>query len=698
MRTRHNCLLPHLASPAIRNFSKGMRNATSALACLFLSTTLLVPITANAITVPAPRIKPAPPALSEFISDSDARNLRKGIAAAKRGSWREFDQIKANVNDSLTRDLLVWIRATRDSNAPQSIFTKAAHDLSDWPRQTAIRARAEANLFDDPISPSETIAWFRGEAPVSGEGRAALARANYALGNNETADMWLQSAWREARLTRDRQKKVFGEFKNKLSREDHAKRADHLIWNGRRHYSKAQALLPFMGQDERKLMDARIRVGANRSGMDAAIKAVPVKYQKDTGLLFERAKWRRRKKTKDYALSVYQEIPGAPFNETGKEALWREEKLMAYWLISEKKFKEAYQVVLNHGFERGQAFAEAEFLAGWLALRKLNDATSAQKHFASLAGAVTTPVSLARGYYWLGRSQSGFDATQSYQEAAKYPNTFYGQLAITELSNGDPILILPPEAAKENALAQLKSDRRIRAMKLLAEAGDERLFSQFSFHLDDVVSSPEELSALSQIAKDYGYMRPSLRAAKQAGRFQTMLTNSGYPIVQVIENMPEKFEKEFVYSIARQETEFETNAISSAKAYGLMQMINSTAKYTARKHRIPYSQSRLLTDADYAANLGAYHLNDLLEMWDGSYILAAVSYNAGPHRAKRWIEAYGDPRTGAVDPIDWIEMTPFSETRNYIQRVMENMQVYRARRNGDIAPLLLERDLKLGQQ
>jgi soluble lytic murein transglycosylase len=698
MRARHNCLLPYQASPAFIKLSKVLNKTRSLAITTAFSALIFAPSTASALTVPSPRIKPAPPALSEYISDQDARNLRKAISAAKRGSWQEFDRIKASVNDSLTRDILVWIRATSDRKAPQAILSKAAHDLSDWPRQVTIRARAEANLFDNPISPAETIAWFRGEAPVSGEGRAALARANYALGNNETADMWLQSAWRESRLTRDRQKRAFQEFKNKLSREDHARRADHLIWNGRRHYNKAQALLPHMSADERKLMDARLRVGANRSGMDSAIKAVPAKYQKDTGLLFERAKWRRKKRTKDYALPVYQEIPGAPLNENGKEALWREEKLMAYWLISEKKFADAYQIVLNHGFERGTAFAEAEFLAGWLALRKLNKPQQAQTHFRKLASAVTTPVSLARGYYWLGRSQTGIEAAQSFQEAAKYPNTFYGQLAITELANGDPILILPPEASHDTALAKLKADRRVRAMKLLAEAGEERLYSQFSFHLDDVVESPQELAALAQIAKDYGYMRPSLRAAKQAGRFQTMLTNSGYPIVNTIENMPDKFEKEFVYSIARQETEFETNAISSAKAYGLMQMINSTAKYTARKHRIPYNQSRLLSDEVYAANLGAYHLNDLLEMWDGSYILAAVSYNAGPHRAKRWIEAYGDPRSPNVDPIDWIEMTPFSETRNYIHRVIENLQVYRARRNGDIHPLYIERDLNEGQQ
>jgi soluble lytic murein transglycosylase len=178
-----------------------------------------------------------------------------------------------------------------------------------------------------------------------------------------------------------------------------------------------------------------------------------------------------------------------------------------------------------------------------------------------------------------------------------------------------------------------------------------------------------------------------------------MLTESGYPLVASIDALPKrKFEEAFVYAIARQESEFATNAVSSAKAYGMMQMINSTAKATARKHRIKYDLNRLATDGDYAAKMGALHLNDLLDRWDGSYVLAAVSYNAGPHRAKKWIKTYGDPRSPDVDVVDWVEKIPFSETRNYVMRVMENMQVYRARLNNNSTQNRLMQDLRLGQQ
>lgn len=233
-------------------------------------------------------------------------------------------------------------------------------------------------------------------------------------------------------------------------------------------------------------------------------------------------------------------------------------------------------------------------------------------------------------------------------------------------------------------------------MHLLGEASEERYFSNFAFHLDDVYEDQRELSLLSQLAKDYGYMRPSLRAAKQASRFQSMLTDSGYPLIEEIESLPGSFDIPFVYAVARQESEFEFNVVSSAKAYGMMQMIDSTAKYTARKHRIPYSRSKLTADRDYSAKLGAHHLHDLLEQFDGSYILAAAAYNAGPHRSKTWIKKYGDPRIGEIDPIDWVESIPFSETRNYVQRVMENMQVYRARRNGNQSDNQIYQDLTQG--
>ncbi|WP_084168687.1 lytic transglycosylase domain-containing protein [Hellea balneolensis] len=655
--------------------------------------------TAAEALVPTPRVKPEPPNASQFLTDKDAERFRRGLRAAKKRHWSDLDQQIKKLDDNVAKDTLRWVRAARNPNVSFKDISYVVQDLNDWPRMTAIQAKAEAILFDDPISARKTIEWFQKTEPVAGEGRVALARAYYRTGNRETADLWLKSAWRESKLTRKRQQTVFKQFRGKLSKEDHAVRADHLIWQGRRHHAKAEALLPHMGKKQRALMNARIRTASNRSGMDAAIRSVPQEYRDEAGLLYERAKWRRRKKTKDYALPVYLQIVNPPLNPKGREVIWKEKRIMLRWAIEKKKYQEAYQLSTNHGMTRGAGFAEAEFTAGWLALTKLGEPRKAAQHFETLKNGVSLSVSLSRAAYWQARAAEALsdpNARVYYAEASAYTNTYYGQLAAEKIGGRLATVNLPMEADTSDIKLAFEADPRIRAMHLLGEVGEERFFTQFAFHLDDVLNAKRELSLLSQLSKNYGYMRPSLRAAKQASRFQSMLTDSGYPIIEEIESLPSKFDIPFVYAIARQESEFEFNVVSSAKAYGMMQMINSTAKYTARKHRIPYSVSKLTADRDYSAKLGALHIHDLLDMFDGSYILAAAAYNAGPHRSKTWIKTYGDPRTGDIDPIDWVESIPFSETRNYVQRVMENMQVYRARRNGNQSQNLIYQDLTQG--
>lgn len=457
--------------------------------------------------------------------------------------------------------------------------------------------------------------------------------------------------------------------------------------------------MSLMPNADRHLSDARMRVLRNSSGMNSAISRVPNTHKSHPGLLYARGKWRRQKRSKDYALESFLEILEPAATEKGQERLWREKKIMTYWAIEEGKYSEAYRLTRNHGMSRGAGFAEAEFLGGWLALTKLNKPALAQQHFQTLRNGVTTPVSISRGSYWLGRAheaQNSAEAQSHYADAAQFSNTYYGFLAADRMSPTSSMIILPEEPLLPLEFSNMAQDRRIKAMELLAETGEERLLTQFSFHLDDVVGDLNDLSFLARFSKKYGFMRPSVRAAKQASRFQSMLTESGYPIPPSIMNLPDKFDKPFVLAIARQESEFNNTAVSSARAYGMMQMINATASATARKHRIPYSRSKLTNDIDYSANLGALHLHDLLRRYDGSYILAAVAYNAGPHRARQWIRDYGDPRKPGVDPVDWVESIPFSETRNYVQRVLENMQVYRARMNGNTASNRIKHDLTKG--
>ncbi len=665
---------------------------------LFLSLMIInsfgLPALAN---TPTPRLKPEAPNTSSLLSKADASRFRRALRAADKRHWGEVKTLSKRINDPTAKKILLWRMAASDPNVSLDILTTVTQNQSDWPRMIQIRAKAERYLFDHPLPPDAAIRWFMGAEPVSGEGRAVMAIAYAGRGQMDLADRWLKSAWRHSRLSRDRQKTLFKRFKSHLTPEDHAARADHLIWLGRRYYGSAEGLLSLMPTNDRKVMDARIKVGANRKGIDRAIKAVPKSLLTDTGLLYERAVWRRKRVGEKSAIKALLQIKAPPATLDGKKRLWKEKRRMIYWALEKQRFDDAYTLTQHHGLDRGAAFAEAEFLAGWIALTKLNQPQKALTHFTTLKNGVSTPVSLGRAGYWMGRAAEAsgdvINAHVYYSEAARFPNVFYSQLAAEKVSPGNARITLPPEIIPEPLPAEFESRELIRALRLIGENRGESIFNMFSFHLDDILQSEEELSWLSQIGREYGYMKPSVRAAKQAGRFQTMLTESGYPIPEIILTLPNKYDKAFVLAIARQESEFNTEARSHASAYGMMQMIHSTAKRTAKRARLPYQRVWLTSNPEYATKLGAQHLIDLMSEFDNSYILTAAAYNAGGHRVRQWIDAYGDPRKGQIDAIDWLESIPFSETRNYVQRVMENLEVYHARLNNNQARLQIMADL-----
>ena len=665
---------------------------------LLIALPLILSTASAAQNVPYPRIKPDVPNISLILQDEDALAFKKAMSAIDRRNWRDVERQRDRIFHPTAKDTLRWVQAWRDSNVDFDDLTYVTQNLGDWPRMVTIQAKAEKKLWSKKLSSQQTIDWFRGVDPVSGEGRAALARAHFDSGRVDQGKYWLQLAWREARLTRDLQREVYRKYKAHLTPEDHAARADFLIWLGSSHFSKVDGLLSLMPRADRALSVARMRVAGNKSGMTSAINAVPAALKTHPGLLFERARWRRRKKTKEYALPVYLQSNTPPATDEGKNRFWTERKIMAYWAIKEGDYKDAYNLTLHHGMTRGVGFADAEFLAGWLALVKLNQPAKAIRHFENLSNGVSYPVSKSRASYWLGRAHKAAgltDAQIHYAKAAEHIQTFYGQLAATEL-NSSGYIFLPSEADGQIYKTTYEQDRRVQALRLLGETRSEYYFNTMAYHLDDEVESSERLTLLAQTAREYGYMKPSIRAAKQASRFGTFLPESGYPKPEVFLALEPKFDKAFSMALSRQESEFNPEAVSPAKAYGLMQMIHSTARETARKHRVPYSRSKLTSDPEYSAKLGSLHVNDLLKRYDGSYIMTAAAYNAGPHRVSTWIRDYGDPRTGDIDPIDWIESLPFSETRNYIHRVLENLNIYRARLNDGQAENKLSYDINQG--
>jgi soluble lytic murein transglycosylase len=379
--------------------------------------------------------------------------------------------------------------------------------------------------------------------------------------------------------------------------------------------------------------------------------------------------------------------------------MWPELNVTARQAVGEGKYRTAYRLVSDTGLTDGAAFADAEFFAGWIALHFLNDPKTALGHFQTLEAGVSRPISKSRAFFWEGRAaEAGGDTAMAalyYKKGAAYPDTYYGQLSLSHISQA-PVLHLPDASVPLTvARAPIENPEITRAIRVLADLGEEHLLRLFANAY--VGPEPDAKSAcrLAQLMVDLGYPEVGVRAAKQAGYNGVLLLNYSFPVIDVpaYRGEGDAPETPLVLALIRQETEFDPNAVSGAGALGIMQLMPATGKKMARIAGVPYDGHSLLYDTAYNMQLGMGELQHQLDRWGGSYILAIAAYNAGPTNVKRWIAQFGDPRTAGMDPVNWIESIPFGETRNYVQRVIENVQVYRNRLAGSDQPSRILADL-----
>ncbi|MGD2133019.1 MAG: lytic transglycosylase domain-containing protein [Maricaulaceae bacterium] len=657
-------------------------------------------ITTTAQAAPEPRLRPAPQVYSEYLSAADFNRLRDGLEAASRGNWRAVDSAIHAMTDQTARDILRWRAATSNPSVSYDELQAAARDFADWPRAGEIRDELESKIRSAGLTAAEIVVWFEGNPPESGEGMIALADALFVLGRDNEAEGYLRTAWREHVMPISVQTDTLSRYRSRLTTEDHIARVDYLLWREQR--SAASRLYSELPAGERALAQARATLAARGRGVDSAVAAVPSSLQSDPALLYERARWRRKARMTTNALPLVLDIDNSFANVIGPSRVWYEREVHISRELGDGDYQTAYELAAEHGidpdFDSGD-FADAEWLAGWLALQHLGIPDQAAEHFARLDEAVSTPISRARALYWRGRAADELgesaQAEQFYRAAAEYSTAYYGQLAATELEGGPvylPAAAVPTDAER----AAFGSNDVARAIGIFAELDELSLFREFSYHLDDQLNEPAEFALLAELAVDYGQPGAGVRAGKTALALGVIEPGAAYPVMELPDFMPtDAPETAFIHALARQESEFYPRAVSPVGARGLMQMMPSTARATARRAGTSYRENWLTDDPEYNVRLGSTHLAELLEEFDGSYVLAAAAYNAGEHRARQWIRRYGDPRYD-VDPIDWVEKIPFSETRNYVQRVMENVLVYRARLgDGEVAPTL-DSDLSRG--
>lgn len=653
----------------------------------------------------APSLKPALNFTSKVVDKSEYERISKALDAADAGRWFEVRQAIPRIRDEDASRLLRWRIATNAaSNASFSELNSALEDLQDWPKYSIIRSEAERAMSGASLSNQNKSAWLKKYPPLTGEGKLELANVLRSEGELKKSDALLREIWRSHSLSKSSTETILSNHGRLFSAEDHAERVEMLLWTGQR--SEARRLLPRLPSAMRQLPEARLAMMERRSGVDAAIEAVPAKYQDDPGLLFDRAQWRRKRaRNEEGAIELLLKINAEDALPVGRAKIWRERRIVLRTLIKERRWKEAYAIASDHHLTEGVNFAEAEFYSGWVALRHLKDPATALAHFDSLANGVSSPISVSRGQYWKGAALDALgrqdEALAAYTAAAVHNFTFYGQLAAEKLhasgrSNGE-IFLQPPRPATEQERLAFESRPVVRAAKLQAETGRLRSFERFSFHLDDMLDNAHDHQMLFDMAMEYLEPRSGIRGAKSGLAKGLIAPEAAFPIVALPPSPRSGVAEEaLVIALSRQESELTPTAVSRANARGMMQIIPATARNTARQTGMPYRTSWLTDDPNYNMRLGRSYLDGLIEQFNGSYILALAGYNAGPSRSRQWIADYGDPRSPDVDAIDWIESIPFSETRNYVQRISENLQVYRSRLSRAPTQIRLSEDIKRG--
>jgi soluble lytic murein transglycosylase len=439
------------------------------------------------------------------------------------------------------------------------------------------------------------------------------------------------------------------------------------------------------GTDVLALAKARAAV-INQDASDKLFQQVPMPLKADPGYLFAQIqKLRRADKIKE-ATDIMLSAPRDPERLVNGDEWWVERRLLARKLLDQGDTKTAYRLCDEHSAQSNEMKIEAEFHAGWIALRFLNDPIHAAPHFAKAAEIAATPMSIARAAYWQGRAAEADAADDAmtraqafYEKAASYPSTYYGQLARLRLRPSTlPIGPVTGSVASADARTDV-----IRAVALLFSVGEKDLATSLAAESAQHLKDEAQVLALADVVAKQQDAHLSLMIGKLATQRGISLDQLAFPTYGIpdFEPLQNSADRSVIYSVARQESAFDPKALSHAGAMGLMQMIASTAKQTAQRAGLAFSPDRLLADATFNAQLGAAHLGALLAEQRGSFILTFAAYNAGGKHVKEWIDAYGDPRTPGVDPIDWVERIPFTETRNYVQRVLENLAVYQARFN-----------------
>ncbi|HWX61205.1 lytic transglycosylase domain-containing protein [Bradyrhizobium sp.] len=645
---------------------------------------------------PPPRkpVTPAAVAATSSTPKADMDALENVIELIRKHNPADATQAEAQITDPVARKLAEWIILRSDDNgATVERYRAFLAANPSWPSQSFFRRRLEAALWDDHREDQAVWSWFETESPLTAKGRFSLARVMLARGDRANAERLVREAWHNDAMSEETETAALDLFGALLSAGDHKTRMDTLLY-GSEHAAALRAAKR-LGSGYVALAKARIAAYEKAPNLRPLLEAVPQELHGDPGYSFAKIQLLRREEKFVEAAQLMLAAPKDPARLKNLDEWWIERRLLARKMVDVGEHRNAYLIARDAALPTRDIYkTEQEFTAGWIALRFLNDPATAAQHFARIGVGSVNPTTLARAGYWQGRAAEAAGRSQearaAYTSASEQSTSYYGQLARAKLGLPQIGLNEPPRNRGVERLEIVRATQLLYdldegeiAIPIFADAGDN--------------GDPDALAGLAELAGRHDDARAMLLVGKAALNRGLPFDFYAYPVngIPAFKSIGPDVEKSVVYAIARQESAFNPAVVSPAQAYGLMQVTPEAGRYVCKRAGVGFDLARMKTDPVYNTALGAAELGGLIEDFRGSYIMTFAAYNAGRGSLKKWIDRYGDPRDPKVDAVDWVELIPFSETRNYVQRVMENLQVYRARFSG-ATRLQIEADLRRG--
>ena len=609
---------------------------------------------------------------------NEKKIFQLSVKSGDNKKWTRSIKGIDKINDEVARKIIIWRwLIADDGKASNKELEKFFKNNKSWPKINKIQSKIESKKVTNNLK--TTLDWFQSNPPITPIAKIKLSEVLIKNNFLEEGHWLLKETWVNDSFSYSEEKYILKNYKNLITDIENSKRLENLIWT--KKWGNTNRQIKRVPKHIKQFSVAKINLSRRRGNVDQAINNVPKYLMNEESLVYERIKWRRRARLEKTSLELLLSYQG---EYTYPKKWWREVNYHTRKQISYKKYQTAISILKKYNLSSKSYLSESQWLAGWLSLTFEQDYTSAYEHFSKMFIEVKTPISKARASYWAGKALENTGDFKNmqiwYERAAAFPATFYGQLALKQLEKQ---VYIPAQRLQINdaLFKDFKKNELVRALILLLQMNENKLARIFAMHLVAQSKTTSDVLMLSKILNDFDKISLSIFAGKRAIYRNIYIPTLNFPLPK--EKLLNLIKKNTVIpvpvtlAITRQESAFDTNAKSKAGARGLMQLMPRTARITAKKNNYKYKRIYLTSRPSYNIKLGSFYFKEMLDKFDGSYVLALVAYNAGPSRANRWLKTYGDPRKNQIDPITWMELIPISETRNYVQRVIEGIYMYR---------------------